>query len=189
MKKLAIVSMTVFFATSLVQVQAKEGNKQFLKSEIENSRREIKTERKELRDIKESSVSDFSKRAFSIDFGDAQNVSWKKAISFDEADFTKDGKEMKAYYDPESNLVGTTSVKTFADIPAKAQKEIKKRYKNYKIDSVVFFNDNEDNDTDMIYGNKQFEDSDNYFVELSNPSKKIILQVNPEGEIFFFERL
>ncbi|MFA5329681.1 MAG: hypothetical protein WC384_17940 [Prolixibacteraceae bacterium] len=189
MKKLAMLSMTVFFAASFVQVQAKEGAREVLKSEIENSRKEIKTERKEMRNMKENSVSDFSKRAFSIDFGDAQNVTWKKALSYDEADFTESGQEMKAYYDPESNLVGTTSFKTFADIPANAQTEIKRKYKNYTVDNVVYFDDNEDNDTDMIFGDNLFEDADNYFVELSNHSKKIILQVNPEGEIFFFKQL
>jgi hypothetical protein len=40
----------------------------------------------------------------------------------------------------------------------------------------------------ILYG-IQFEDQDNYFVELSKASKKIVLQVNPEGAVFFFKDL
>ena len=37
----------------------------------------------------------------------------------------------------------------------------------------------------MLYG-QQFADADNYFVELSKDNKKIVLQVNMSGEVFYF---
>ena len=96
---------------------------------------------------------------------------------------------MKAYYDFYSKLVGTTMLKTFTDLPIKSQKEIKAKYKDYKIGRVVFFDDNEANESDMFFYNTQFSDADNYFVELSKDKKNIVLQVNNEGELFFFKEL
>ena len=86
-------------------------------------------------------------------------------------------------------MVGTTQYKTFADVPVRGQTEIKKMYKDYAIGSVVFFDDNELNPTDMILYNIQFDDADNYFVELSKGTKKIVVQVNTEGDLFFFKDL
>jgi len=40
----------------------------------------------------------------------------------------------------------------------------------------------------ILYG-IQFEDADNYFVELSKGTKKIVLQVNTDGVVFFFKQL
>jgi hypothetical protein len=54
---------------------------------------------------------------------------------------------------------------------------------------VIFYDDNEHNDNDMMLYGIQFEDEDNYFVELSKGSKQIVLQVTPEGNIFFFTEL
>lgn len=96
---------------------------------------------------------------------------------------------MKAYYDFDSKLVGTTCMKTFADLPAGAQKEIKTRYNGYTIGPVVFFEDNAANETDMMYLGTQFEDADNYFVELSKDNKTVLYQVNSHGELFFFKEL
>jgi len=39
-----------------------------------------------------------------------------------------------------------------------------------------------------LYG-VQFEDADNYFVELSKGIKKNVLQVNTEGVVCFFKQL
>lgn len=135
-------------------------------------------------------MSEIAKSKYYADFGNVPDVKWKRVGTFDEAAFTKDGKEMKAFYDIDGKLVGTTTIKTFADVPAKGQKEIEAKYKDYSIgQQVVFFDDNEANETDMILYGVQFDDEDNYFVELTKGTKKIILQVNSEGEVFFFKQL
>jgi len=123
---------------------------------------------------------------FLVQFPDATNVSWKRN-GFEEASFTMNGKDMKAFYDYNSELVGTTSPVSYAELPADAQKYIEKHYADYTTGNVLLFDDNEYNDTDMmLYGNT-FEDEDNYFVELSNNEKKIVLQVNMEGLVTFFK--
>jgi len=123
---------------------------------------------------------------FMIDYPDATNVSWNRA-GYEEASFTLNGKDMKAFYDYNNELIGTTTMASYADIPANAQKEIEKFYKDYTPQSVVLFDDNEYNNSDMILYGNAFEDADNYFVELTNNTKTIVLQVNKEGLVSFFK--
>jgi hypothetical protein len=96
---------------------------------------------------------------------------------------------MKTFYDIDGILVGTTQIKTFGDVPVKGQQAIKKNYKDYTIGQVVFYDDNEANDTDMKLYGMQFDDKDNYFVELLKGTNKIVVQVNTEGDVFFFKDL
>ena len=123
---------------------------------------------------------------FMVDFPDVTNVSWKRA-GFEEASFTLNGKDRKAFYDYNNQLIGTTTEASYADLPANAQKEIEKYYKDYAPQSVFLFDDNEYNDRDMILYGNAFEDADNYFVELTNNTKTIVLQVNMEGLVSFFK--
>lgn len=203
MKKLAILIVSVFFVMAFSQLSAKTVKKAVLKSEITTSKNEIKSDRneiksekneiksekKELRKLEGNSVAEMSKINFAEDFGNVPNVNWKRSSVLDEATFNQDGKQTTAYYDSHSKLVGTTAAVTFTDLPTSAQKEIKSRYKDYTIDKVLFFEDSQANDSDMLLYGAQFEDSNNYFVELSKKQKKTILQVNEEGVVFFFAEL
>lgn len=69
--------------------------------------------------------------------------------------------------------------------PQKQKRRLKK-YKGYTADAVIYFDDNEYNDTDMILYGQQFADEDNYFVELVKGSKKIVLRSNMAGDVSFF---
>ena len=182
MKKLAVLSLTLFFALSAVQGQTQKTGKEQAK--------ETKKERVALKKLEGAMVSEQSMNAFHGDFKDATNVQSKRVDTFDEFSFTtKDGQKMKAFYDYNSVLVGTTQDKTVADLPPKGLQEIKKVYKDWAIGPVVFFDDNEVNDTDMILYGVQFDDADNYFVELTKGTKKMIVQVSPEGTVWFFKNL
>ena len=96
---------------------------------------------------------------------------------------------MTAYYDDNDKLVGTTSVAKFSDLPAAGQKEIKDTYKNYRVGPVIFFNDNEANDTDMLLYGTQFDDEDSYFVELNSVTDRIVVHVTPDGNVYYFKEL
>jgi hypothetical protein len=74
-------------------------------------------------------------------------------------------------------------------MPDNARKYIAKHYSDYTTGSVILFDDNEYNSSDMILYGNAFEDADNYFVELSNNNRKIVLQVNMEGLVTFFKEL
>jgi hypothetical protein len=186
MKRLAVLSMTFLFALSIVFGQNQKADKEKTKE----TKKEVKAERVALKKLEGTNVNSLAKNNFNSDFKDAKDVEWKRIETYDKASFTtKDGHKMSAYYDINGNLVGTTQYKTFADLPENGQKDIKKNYKDYTIGQVVFYDDNENNDTDMILYGVQFEDQDNYFVELTKEKNKIILQVNPNGEVFFFKQL
>lgn len=86
-------------------------------------------------------------------------------------------------------MVGTTSPRTFADLPTKGQLHINAKYKDYSIGQIYFFDDNELNESDMRLYDMQFEDADSYFVELEKGDKKIVLKINPQGDLFFFKQL
>ena len=186
MKKLVVLTMTFLFAMTVVFGQTKKADKEKTKE----TKKEAKVERVSLKKLEGANVSTIAKGNFSSDFKDAKNVEWKRIDTFDKVSFTnKDGQNMSAFYDIDGNLVGTTQFKTFADVPEKGQQEIKKMYKDYTIGPVVYYDDNEANSTDMILYGEQFEDADNYFVELSKGTKKIVVQVSPEGVVYFFKQL
>lgn len=177
MKKIILIPIVIFFAAATVQARVNE------------TKREKRIERKALRKLDASSVSYDSKQQFFADFGNVPDVQWRRSANFDEATFTKDHQRMTAYYDSESNLVGTTSSKSFADLPASAQKEIRTKYRDYTLGPITFFDDDETNDSDMVLWGLQFNGQDNYFVELTKGTAKIILQVDPEGNVYFFTQL
>jgi len=66
---------------------------------------------------------------------------------------------------------------------------IDKSYKDYNIGAVIMFDDNEENATNMNLYGTQFDDKDNYFVEISKGGKQSVLQVNMAGEVMFFRQL
>lgn len=192
MKKLLCLSAATFLIASvnaqttvaLVKNEIKTHKEQ--ESAIKKEKRE---ERRELKKLEGNSVSYQSKEAFYGDFGKIPVSKWERTTNFDQATFVKDGEVLTAYYDAGSKLVGTTSQKTFVDIPAAAQKFINRKYKGYSKAAVVFFDDNEWNETDMMLYGKQFADADNYFVVLKKDNKDIILQVDMTGDVSFFKQL
>ncbi len=185
MKKLVILLSTFLFSVAFVFGQAEKGNNESIKE----VKKELKTERVALKNLKGHEVGVLAKNSFYADFGDIPNVKWERVGPFDEATFTKDGKELKAFYDFDSKLVGTTRNVTFADVPADGQKEILKEYKTYSIGPVIFFDYAEANTSDMYLFERQFTGEDNYFVELAKGTDKILVQVNKDGEILFFKQL
>lgn len=188
MKKLLLLSMTLTLiaAAHAQDVAGVKKNEAVLKHEKKEIKKEEKEKRKELRKLEGKEASDQSKQAFYRDFGNIPVIKWERSLNYDKAVFMNDGREMTAYYDAEAQLVGTTQTKMFTDIPASAQKYIAKKYAGYTPVAVTYFDDNEHNDTDMILYGSQFEDADNYFVEMKKGAEKIVLQVNTSGEVFFF---
>jgi len=160
-----------------------------VQTQAQETKKEAKTERKALRKLEGTNVNEMAKTNFITDFGNVPGAVWKRVDTYDQVTFTKDGKKMTAFYDYDANLVGTTSIKKFTDLPAKGQQEIKTRYKDYKVGAVIFYDDNEANDTDMILYGAQFDDADNYFVELTKGAENIVVEVNPSGFVTYFKKL
>ncbi len=90
---------------------------------------------------------------------------------------------MYAYYDDRDQLVGTILKESFADLPDNAQKEIQNKYPGYTIANVVRFSGNGSDDTETVLYEKSMDDTDNYFVELKNDSKAIVVKVDLSGGV------
>ena len=64
-----------------------------------------------------------------------------------------------------------------------------KNTKTHTVNAVLFVDDNELNDEDMILYNQQYDDVDSYFIELQKDNKEIVLHVTMDGTVYFFTRL
>ena len=129
-----------------------------------------------------------TEQQFLGDFPGATDVTWRRD-GYEQVNFLFNGKRTNAFYDYNSALIGTTTDATYDDLPADARKFIEKHFSGYTTKQVIEFDDNEYNDSDLeLYGNP-FEDADNYFAELSNNNKTIVLQISKDGFVSFFEDL
>lgn len=185
MKRIIILSAAAIAFSFTVHAQDETA----LRKEVKATKSEAKKERKALRNLVGKEVSYQAKQQFIADFGNAPAISADRTDNFDEFTFIKDGISTRAYYDADANLVGTVQTKVSADLPAKAQREIGKMYKDYKVVDVIFFDDNNFNETDMRLYNNQFDDEDSYFAELQKNDKKIVVHVNMAGDVEFFTTL
>lgn len=153
--------------------------------------KESKGPRKEARELRKEK-KDYSipyyqtDQQFMRDFPDATNVVWDTK-DLDKATFILNGKTMRAYYDLDNELIGTVTDASYSDLPASATKFIEKHYGEYTPEQVLYFDDNQFNDTDMTLYGSPFDDEDNYFVEMHGANKTIILQVNMRGDVNFFK--
>jgi len=173
MKKVFCLSAALFIAVILVMADPL----------ITGNGRDIKKKKETRWEPSRATRFDFLQ-----DFPNAKFVTWSYG-QFVEASFIDNDVLKTAYYDEDNNLVGTTTDVDASALPEKARDHISKMYPGYTIEKVVFFDDNEANDTDMFLFNQSFEDEDNYFPLLVKGSKQIILEVSPEGKVSFFENL
>ena len=184
MKKIFLVA-GILLTTAVTFAQNNNDAKQ-VKMEGSDTKKEL---RKEHRAESRNEVSYFTRRHFAKDFPGAKNVRFETTNDFDKVSFLSGKKNLTAYYDYRNKLVGTTQKKTFADLPEKAQKEILKKYEDYTIAGIIKFDDNEDNDTDMILYGTSFDDADNYFVELKKDDKAIVVKVDLAGYVSYFSEM
>jgi hypothetical protein len=149
-----------------------------------------KGERKEARELKKEKGSTIpyyqTEQQFLVDFPGATNVTWDTRAN-NKVTFTLNGKTMDAFYDWDNQLIGTVTDASYTDLPGSAAQFIEKHYQGYTPQTVLFFDDNQYNDTDMELFGSPFDDEDNYFVELKNDHKTIIVQVNMRGDVNFFK--
>jgi hypothetical protein len=189
MKKLLFTSAAILLAFMSMQAQPEaitKNDTKPAKEERKEAKKEKRDERITLRNQEDNEVSYQSKEAFYSTYGDVPGAVWTKGKHFDQVLFNMDGIATTAYFDFDAQLVGTTALKTLADLPLSAQNQINKEYKNYTVENVLFFDDNEATDTDMILYGNEFEDADNFFVELKKDNKIIVLQVTMDGRIGLF---
>jgi hypothetical protein len=123
------------------------------------------------------------KSQFTADFPDAKNVHFAQLKDLEEVTFSQGKEKMIAYYRDGDQLVGTIRKGSFEGLPGNAQKEIQQKYPGYSIVNVVKFDDNESELTEMILDGISMDDADNYFVELKNDNKAIVVKVDLSGGV------
>ena len=180
MKRIFLTASVLFLAIS-----ASFADKYTINNDPKETREAKKELRKERRAENRKLVSGFIMDQFARDFPAADNVIFCKTKNFDEVSFTQDGKELTAYYDANSKLVGTTEQLTLAALPENAQKKITEKYAGYSITDVIKFDDNENNDTGMILNGTALGDADNYFAELKNGDKAMVVKIDMTGDVSF----
>ena len=192
MKKLAILTVAFMLSLNIGQLKAQD-TKILAKTEAKTANKEKRIEkrgdRRELKRLVGTKVSDLSMKNFKTDFANAMDVRWNRTPNYDIAAFTYRNQELKAYYDADGQLVGTTQFKKFEDLPDKGQKIIHKKYKGYEIGQILFFNNNDINRSPMLLWGIEVVDKSNYFVELAKGSDKLVVYVDPGGNVSVFKTL
>ena len=151
---------------------------------------------KEGAETNQNAVSVFTVYQFATDFPDVTNIHFDKMKDYSAVTYTQNGINNTAYYDDNSELIGTIRNRSIQDLPAAAQTDIANRYAGYTVVRVVRFNANGDNETYIennselpFYGDSS-ENNSNYFVELkNNDNKAIVLMVGLSGEVSFFSTM
>ncbi len=136
-----------------------------------------------------AAINPVAEENFKVEEGNTSRVRWTKEGIFDEASYVKDGIRMMDYFDFSGNLVATTSIRKFSDLPVKTQDKIKSEYKDYKVGTVLFYNDKREFPTEVYMYGHEFDSSDNWFVELKKDTRTLVLKISPDGEIFLFTEL
>jgi hypothetical protein len=192
MKKILLVWLSVSLSTYFVQAQP--ASQTLMAAAHTKHPKQGKTTsgfrkhaKKNLKKLTGTNVSVQSKAQFYVQFGNVQNVQWERQDYFDMARFVKDGKQMKAYFDNDGELVGTSIQTDMKALPAKAQLEIAKKYGDYSVGDVILYDDNNEQISDIILFGTQMESADNYFVELKKDNKRVIVEVTPEGRVDLFK--
>jgi hypothetical protein len=189
MKKYKILTIAMFIVLSIGQMIAQPvaaaNNNEIKKLKIE----EKSADRPALRKLEGTEVNQDSKTSFYMTIGNVPDISWTRGTYYDEATFNKDGVAMKAYFDINGSLVGTTTIKKATDLNKSLEKSIKKQYGDYTIGQVTYFKDNEDNATDMMLYGLQFESKTHYFIELSKGDSKIVVMDDGTGDLSLFKQL
>ena len=187
MKKLAILSLTLLFVLTIGQISANPTKTEVYKGIKKEKVEETKVVRPPLKKLEGTTISQDSQTNFYMNIGNVENVAWKRGVYYDEATYTKDNQEMKAYFDINGSFVGTTTTKKFTDLFPSAQKSIKKLYEDCTIGQVTYFKANPDNRTDMTLYGVQFESQTVFLVELSKGDSKIVLMCDGQENVTLFK--
>jgi hypothetical protein len=186
----------IFMVTAITATYAQDNMNNIDENEVNsantNSLNEIQ---KEGAESNQNAVSVFTRNQFVSDFPDATNIRFEKMDAFDEVNYSQKGRKITAYYDVNSELVGTLRNRSFRNLPASAQTEIVNKYPGYAVVGVVRFNTNGDevsnldNNLELPFNGDSSDESSHYFVELKNGNKAIVLMVSLSGEVSFFRTM
>jgi len=111
---------------------------------------------------------------FSIDFNEATSVKWTEKTNFFQVDFLNEGKKTEAFYNIDGTLLGSSSLRTKSDLPSNIIKTLEKKYSEYKLGDVIYFE-----------GPEEIA----YYIAAEGQKGKVIFRAVRSGDVSFFNRL
>ena len=114
------------------------------------------------------------KAAFTSDFTNAKNVSWKKTGGFYFASFDLNNVTVDAAYTDEGELVGTSRRITPQQMPLSISLAIAKDYEGYQVGKLV--------------NELTFEGVTRYYVQVENESEQLELRCYTNGDLMVEKR-
>ncbi len=185
--------MTAILMMSWISIIRAQDDEEYLQGVELIDRNDYKQEQTETKANNPNAVSVLTKNQFAKDYPNATDIYFLKTNNYYQVSFKSDKKKVRAYYDFNNQLIGTTRLVEFKDIPEKARQEIKDKYKGYSVSRVFLFELNPHNDSYpnndyqylTLFGTR-FEKASNYFVELRTDNTELILKVSLAGEMDLF---
>jgi len=173
MKKLVFVPAVAILVLASVQLMAKSAN-------TNDGVKNVKLESSLPGASTGNNISSSVKKRFQQDFGSFAVVQWEKSGSYAKATFYRNGSAVSAWYNKDAKLVGTSSARSFSDMPGNARQKINSFYSDYYVVSVQGF--------DSARGNRP-NGAQTWLVELSDGTAKIIVKVNASGETTLVKKI
>ncbi len=106
---------------------------------------------------------------FTTNYANAKSVTWEVSKRYSKAIFTENNKRTEVFYSPKNKLMGTAVYVTLKELPYGSADIIENSYAKYRATTA------------LQYTNVQNEV--NYFVQMENDKSKIVLQIDPQGEV------
>ncbi len=173
MKKLVIIPAIAIIVLASVQLMAKSAG-------TNEGAKNVKLESSLAGFSAGNNISPTAVKRFQQDFGSVADVRWEKSGSYAKATFNRNGTTLSAWYNKDAKLVGTSSARSFSEMPGKVQEKIQSAYGDYYVVSVQGF--------DSARGTRP-SGAQNWLVELSNGTAKIIVKVNVSGETALVKKI
>ena len=173
MKKLVIIPAIAIIVLASVQLMAKSAG-------TNDGAKNVKLESSLAGVSAGNNISPTAVKRFQQDFGSVADVRWEKSGSYAKATFNRNGSSVSAWYNKDSKLVGTSSARSFSEMPGKVREKIQSAYSDYYVVSVQDFN--------SARGNRP-GGAQNWLVELSDGTAKIMVKVNVSGETTLVKKI
>ena len=109
-----------------------------------------------------NTITNIVKNHFNAEFSNAEDVQWSATNSYAVATFLTDNKRMKAFYDFDGSLIGTSQGITIESLPSFAKRAYAKKYANYLVKEAIRFDDK--NDTA-------------YYISASNEKESVVVKI------------
>jgi hypothetical protein len=114
-----------------------------------------------------------AQKHLSIEFKDAEKISWSTKANLLEASFEWSGQKLHTFYNEEGEQVALSREISMDRLPIKALQTIKEKYSDYKAGEAIELS--------------SAQDGLSYYLSLENGDKKVILSITTEGSVSVFK--